>query len=140
MQPSVLARFTATLKSLADYPQAIWWPTGRHPEALVPQVRRAQISAAVWQAGLPPRSGKGAYLRFSKSTGFSTVAEDRCEGALLAFQPLSRYAPIPEPEPNSLPTASRPPSSPLQAYYWPTSSQLVGNHSDVDPIHIGVVA
>ena len=82
----------------------------------------------------------GAYLRFSKSTGFSTVAEDRCEGALLAFQPLSRYAPIPEPEPNSLPTASRPPSSPLQAYYWPTSSQLVGNHSDVDRIHIGVVA
>ena len=82
----------------------------------------------------------GAYLRFSRSTGFSTVAEDRCEGVLLAFQPLSRYAPIPEPEPNSLPTASRPPSSPLQAYYWPTSSQLIGNHSDVDPIHIGVVA
>ena len=67
----------------------------------------------------------GAYLRFSKSTGFSMVAEDRCEGALLAFQPLSRYAPIPEPEPNSLPTASRPTSSPLQAYYWPTSSQRV---------------
>ena len=82
----------------------------------------------------------GAYLRFSKSTGFSMVAEDRCEGALLAFQPLSRYAPIPEPEPNSLPTASRPPSSPLQAYYWPTSSQRVGNHSDVDRILIGVVA
>ncbi len=28
----------------------------------------------------------------------------------------------------------------FQAYYWPTSSQLVGNHSDVDRIHIGVVA
>ena len=82
----------------------------------------------------------GAYLRFSKSTGFSTVAEDRCEGALPAFQPLSRYAPIPEPEPNSLSTASRPPSSPLQAYYWPTSRQPVGNQSDVDPIHIGLVA
>ena len=40
--------------------------------------------------------------------------------------PLSRYAPIPEPEPSSLPTTSRPPSSPLQAYYWPTSSQLTG--------------
>src|ERR1019366_914328 len=49
-----------------------------------PQVRRAQISAAVWQAGLPPRRGHGAYLRFSKSTGFSTVAEDRGEGALVA--------------------------------------------------------
>ena len=46
----------------------------------------------------------------------------------------SRYAPIPEPEPNSLPTTSRPPSGPLQAYYWPTSSQLVGNHSDVDAL------
>jgi len=55
----------------------------------------------------------GAYLRFSKSTGFSTVAEDRGEGALVASQPLSRYAPIPEPEPNSLPTPSRPPSGPL---------------------------
>src|ERR1019366_6530575 len=105
-----------------------------------PQVRRAQISAAVWQPGLPPRSGHGAYLRFSKSTGFSTVAEDRGEGALVASQPLSRYAPIPEPEPNSLPTTSRPPSGPLQAHYWPTSSQPLGNHSDVDRIHIGVVA
>jgi hypothetical protein len=37
-------------------------------------------------------------------------------------------------------TTFRPPAGPLQAYYWPTSSQLVGNHSDVDPIHIGVVA
>ena len=79
-------------------------------------------------------------MRFSKSTGLSTVAEDRSEGARVALQPLSRYAPIPEPEPNSLPTTSRPPAGPLQAYYWPTSSQLVGNHSDVDPIHIGVVA
>jgi hypothetical protein len=35
---------------------------------------------------------------------------------------------------------SRPPLGPLQAYYWPTSRQLVGNHSDVDRIHIGVVA
>jgi hypothetical protein len=82
----------------------------------------------------------GAYLRFSKSTGFSTVAEDRGEGALVASQPRSRYASIAEPEPSSLPTTSGPPSGPLQAYYWPTSSQLVGNHSDVDPIHIGVVA
>ena len=107
-----------------------------------------RTSGVSWQDCLCARTNlpngavqvNGAYLRFSKSTGFSTVAEDRCEGALLAFQPLSRYAPIPEPEPNSLPTASRPPSSPLEAYYWPTSSQLVGNHSDVDPIHIGVVA
>ena len=109
-------------------------------EAYYPQVRRAQISAAVWQAGLPPRRVKGAYLRFSKSTRFSTVAQDRGEGALVASQPRSRYAPIPEPEPNSLPTTSRPPSGPLQAYYWLTDSQLIGNHSDVDPIHIGVVA
>ena len=72
--------------------------------------------------------------------GLSMVAEDRGEGARVAFQPLSRYAPIPEPEPNSLLPASRPPSSPLQAYYWPTSSQLVGNRSDVDAIHIGAVA
>ena len=105
-----------------------------------PQVRRAQISAAVWQAGLHPGRGNGAYLRFSQSTGFSAVAEDRCEGALVASKPPSRYAPIPEPEPNSLSTPSKPPSSPLQACYWPTSSQLVGNRSDVDPIHIGAVA
>jgi hypothetical protein len=45
-----------------------------------------------------------------------------------------RAAVEPEPEPDSLPTTSRPPAGPLQAYYWPTSSQLVGNHSDVDPI------
>jgi len=70
---------------------------------------------------------------------FAVFAEDRGEGALVASQPLSRYAPIPEPEPNSLPTPSRPPAGPLQAYYWPTSSQLVANHSDVDRIHIGVV-
>jgi len=121
--------------------------SGGHPEGIrrvspchYPQVRRAQISAAVWQAGLLPRRGHGAYLRFSKSTGFSTVAQDRGEGALVASQPRSRYAPIPEPEPNPLPTTSRPPSGPLQAYYWLTASQLVGNHSDVDRIHIGVVA
>ena len=68
------------------------------------------------------------------------VVEDRCEGALVASKTLSRYAPIPEPEPNSLSTTSRPPASPLQAYYQPTTSQLVGNRSDVDPIHIGAVA
>ena len=65
---------------------------------------------------------------------------ERGEGALVASQPRSRYAPIPEPEPNPLPTTSRPPSGPLQAYYWLTGSQLIGNHSDVDRIHIGVVA
>ena len=56
-------------------------------------------------------------MRFSKSTGLSTVAEGRGEGARVASQPLSRYAPIPEPEPNSLSTTSRPPAGPLQAYY-----------------------
>ncbi len=39
----------------------------------------------------------------------------------------------------SLPTTSRPPSGPLQAYYWPTGSQPVANRSDVDRIHIGPV-
>ena len=58
----------------------------------------------------------GAYLSFSRSTGFSTVAEDRCEGARLAFQPLGRYAPIPEPEPTSrLQAALQPPPGVLLA-------------------------
>ena len=64
-----------------------------------------------------PEGGCGAYLRFSKSTGFSTVAEDKGEGARVASPPLSRYAPISEPESNSLSTTSRPPAGPLQAYY-----------------------
>ncbi len=80
------------------------------------------------------------WISFSKRTGLSRVAEDRGEGTFVASKPLSRYAAIPEPEPNSLSTPSRPPSSPLQACYWPTSSQLVGNRSDVDPILIGAVA
>ena len=61
--------------------------------------------------------------KLTKSTGFSTVAEDRGEAALAAFQPLSRYAPIPEPEPNSLPTTSRPPSGPLQAMDYLASAR-----------------
>jgi len=74
------------------------------------------------------------------SSRLSTIAEDRGEGTLSASKPLSRYAAIPEPEPNPLSTTSRPPSSPLQACYWPTGRQLVGNRSDVDRIHIGAVA
>ncbi len=75
--------------------------------------------------------GETAVLLAGKQDPFpanrATVAEDRGEGVLVASQPLSRYAPIPEPEPNSLSTTSRPPAGHLQAYYWPTSSQLVSN-------------
>jgi len=38
------------------------------------------------------------------------------------------------------PSPSKPPSGPLQAYYWLTGRQLVGNRSDVDRIHIGPLA
>jgi hypothetical protein len=47
------------------------------------------------------------------------VAEDRGEGALVASQSRSRYAPIPEPEPNFTPNylqaARRPPPGVLLA-------------------------
>src|ERR1019366_2653351 len=64
------------------------------------------------------------------SPGGSPLHRRNPHPLLIVAQPQprgSRYAPIPEPEPNSLPTTSRPPSGPLQAYYWPTSSQPLGN-------------
>jgi hypothetical protein len=128
--PRVRAPASAPARHPAPRLRSAPWPAGSDPPGSAPlkachypQVRRAQISAAVWQAGLLPCRGKGARLRFSKSTGFSTVAQDRGEGALVASKPRSRYAPIPEPEPNTFPTTSKPPSGPLQAYYRPAAGR-----------------
>ncbi len=73
----------------------------------------------------------GQWTAFAPVTnGHFTITVSATSAAVVRIHATNRAAPA----------CCRPGSGQVQAWAWPSGRQPLGNHSDVDPIHIGVVA